>query len=310
MRKAFVGLSSPIGYNYYYDFEKKIGRPNPILDSPMGLFLFYDEIWFINRRTCPFNCENLYYVKFLDEEYDLTKLDLEQFSWDNLEIEKYIPKDKMHITWDIWKPTVELNVGVGKNGVDNHGRSFNIGKIHATPNPTAINLILDDFLANYFGFELITNSVTSILANTTTSKKQNDLERNLIQFLLCSNIPNFQLIDGPYHVLIEELRTEDLLKEFRKKIDNTTQNRSNEDLNKLKLDLENSMNDYLYGLILKNLDQEQIYKALCNVTIGQIPVLGNIYGALEGGMTVYNNIKDRKEVGWIGFVAKSRLLIK
>ena len=95
MRKAFIGLSSPIGYNYSNSFESEKGKPNPLLDSPMGVFLFYDELWFINRRTCPLNCENLPYVKFLDEEFDLSKLDLEQFHWKNFQIEKYIPKNTL-----------------------------------------------------------------------------------------------------------------------------------------------------------------------------------------------------------------------
>lgn len=130
MRKAFVGLSSPIGYNYSKNFETENGKPNPLLNSPLGLFLFYDEIWFINRRTCPLNCENLPYVKFLDEEYDLTKLDLEQFSRENLEIEKYIPDETLKNSSDCWTKAITLNIGQNRFGVDNHGRGFEIGKIN------------------------------------------------------------------------------------------------------------------------------------------------------------------------------------
>jgi hypothetical protein len=38
--------------------------------------------------------------------------------------------------------------------------------------------------------------------------------------------------------------------------------------------------------------------------------MGNIYSGLDGGMTFYNNIKDRKEIGWMAFIAKSRLIIE
>jgi hypothetical protein len=307
MRKAFVGLSSPIGYNYSNNFETEKGKPNPLLDSPMGLFLFYDEIWFINRRTCPLNCENLPYVKFIDEEYDLNKIDLEQFSWENFQIEKYISNETLRDSGISWKNAIELNVGTNRFGIDNHGRGFQIGSINASPNPTARNLIIDDFIANHFGLELITNSLTSILASSTTIDTKGELKNSLTQLLICENIPNFQLAEGPYHELIEDLRSESLLKSFRNKIDTVSENKSKTDLDLLKAEIEKSMDRYLYELIIKQVDRKQIFKSVSSAVIGQVPVLGNIYGGLEGGWNVYNSIKDRKEAGWIGFLAKARL---
>ena len=47
--KAFVGLSSNLAFNE--DVTDK-GNPNPILESPIGLCLFYDEIWFLDESLC------------------------------------------------------------------------------------------------------------------------------------------------------------------------------------------------------------------------------------------------------------------
>ena len=251
MRKALIGLSSPIGYDYSNNFESEKGKPNPLLDSPMGLFLFYDELWFINRRTCPLNCENLPYVKFLDEEFDLSKLDLEQFRWKNMQIEKYIPRDTLVNSSDNLIKAIELNIGQERRRIDNHGRNFKIGKIDTTPNPTARNLIIDDFIASQFGFELIMNSLTSVLATPAKIDIKSELENSLTQLLICENIPNFQLLEGPYHALIEDLRSECLLKYFRNKIEYVTENKSKEELLELKLELKKSMNKYLYELIIK-----------------------------------------------------------
>jgi hypothetical protein len=307
MRKAFVGLSSPIGYDYSKGYSSTHGKPNPLLDSPMGLFLFYDEIWFINRRTCPVNCEKLPYVKFLDEEYDMNKLNLKQFSWDNWEIEKHIPQEILQKSYDMWDQAIELNVGNNNLGIDGHGNSFKIGGIGIYPNPTPQNLMIDDHIANHFGFELITNSKTSVLASATKIDTKEELKNSLTQLLICENVPNFQLPEGPYHEVIEDLRTENLLKSFRKKIESVTENKSKEELSSLKKELEKSMETYLHELLLATIDKKQIFRSVASTIIGQIPIIGNVYGVLEGGRNVYNNIKDRQEAGWMGFLAKAKI---
>lgn len=45
-RRAYVGLSTPLFYDYSKDAKKtnndKYSSPNPILDTPFGLFLLYE----------------------------------------------------------------------------------------------------------------------------------------------------------------------------------------------------------------------------------------------------------------------------
>jgi hypothetical protein len=307
MRKAFVGLSSPLAYNYDFNFEKLKGRPNPILDSPMGLFLFYDEIWFANRRTCPYNCEDLAYTHFLDEEYDLSKMELGRFSWSNPDVIKSLPEGKNSIKWDHWKHGLELNLGNELPVVDNHGRSFLFGGLHTFPNPDPKNLLVDDFLASEFGMELITNTVTAPLSALTTASGTGHLETALTQLLICENIPNCQWKEGPYLPFIDDLRSENTIKKFRLKISEVTANKSPGDLIGLKTSLEKSMDRYLNELIIKQVDSQRIFKSIFNAIISWIPVLSDIYGRLDGGKQVLESIRNRKENGWMGFIAKSRL---
>lgn len=57
MRIGLVGLSSPL----FYDYGISAGRapsdlydsPNPVLDSPFGLMLLYDELWFSLPQPLP-----------------------------------------------------------------------------------------------------------------------------------------------------------------------------------------------------------------------------------------------------------------
>ncbi|HYG49289.1 MAG TPA: hypothetical protein VD905_00225 [Flavobacteriales bacterium] len=308
MRRAFIGLSSPLGYNYANNFEDNNGKPNPLLDSPMGLFLFYDEIWFINRRTCPVNCEKLPYVKFLDEEYNLNNLILDQFSWENQKIEKQIHPNLQKFAGDRWIKSIEINVGKERWGIDNHSRHFKLGKIGVIPNPTIGNLMIDDYIANHYHLELITNSYTSVLASSTNVKSEDGLKNSLTQLLICENIPNFQLESGPYHSFIDDLRSEPLLINFRKKIDEITKNKKPEEADNLKKELNKAMEIYQNELILKIMDKNQLFKSVGKFIIGKAPVVGNVYEGLNGGMEVYKNLKTKEGAGWIGFLAKSRLL--
>lgn len=303
MKKALIGLSTPIGYSYRNNIEKLKGQPNPIIDSPIGLFLFYDELWFVNRRTCPINCQNLSYVKFLDEEYDLSKLNIEQFCWENSEIEKHVITSLEGIKWSSWTDAIERNLKERKQYVDSHGRSFNLGNLNASPRPTPINLLIDDFLANQFNLELITNTVTNQYA-LTTKKFENTEERILTQYLLCENIPSFQLELGPYHELIEDIRSDKLIKNFRNKMTSVLSSNETKSIETLKENLEKEMTNYLHKLIIKQVDQKRIIKGSSSVIFGQVPILSNVYSGLEGGAEVYNGIKDRKTSGWMAFIAK------
>ena len=70
-RTAYIGISYPLLYDYRYQADKSpndlLDSPNPIIESPLGLMIFYDEILFLCRSVCPNNMRNLPYVRFVDE---------------------------------------------------------------------------------------------------------------------------------------------------------------------------------------------------------------------------------------------------
>ena len=81
-RIAYIGISYPLLYDYWHPADKSsndlIDSPNPIIESPLGLMIFYDEIVFLCRSVCPNNMRNLPYVKFVDELYS-------NFSFEDIE---------------------------------------------------------------------------------------------------------------------------------------------------------------------------------------------------------------------------------
>ena len=78
LRIAFVGTSSPLCYaEQITDSNGPSAKEeiSPILESPLGLMLMFDEIWFLSRALCPRNMQELGYVRFLDEEGRIPKLE-------------------------------------------------------------------------------------------------------------------------------------------------------------------------------------------------------------------------------------------
>ena len=72
-RTAYIGLSYPLLYDYNHQADKSpndlYSSPNPIIESPLGLMILFDEILFLCRSVCPNNMRQLPYVKFVDELY-------------------------------------------------------------------------------------------------------------------------------------------------------------------------------------------------------------------------------------------------
>ncbi|WP_138438232.1 hypothetical protein [Marinobacter alexandrii] len=73
-KEAFVGLSSPIFYDYQNVAPKAPNddrsSPNPVIENAIGLAIFYDEIWFVCESLCPASLRGQSNVKYLDKDLD------------------------------------------------------------------------------------------------------------------------------------------------------------------------------------------------------------------------------------------------
>ncbi|QDO37884.1 hypothetical protein FNV62_06580 [Streptomyces sp. RLB3-17] len=73
-RRAFLGTYAPA----FYDWANRhdvygSNEPNAVLENAIGLMLCYDELWFLDRRHCPMDMQDLNFVKFVSDDAELAR---------------------------------------------------------------------------------------------------------------------------------------------------------------------------------------------------------------------------------------------
>ncbi len=226
IRRALVGFSSPVGYSYQYLASKtsndKRSSPNPVLMGATGLFVLYDEIWFACRSLCPENMRALPYVRFLDIE------------------RPDIIENMAAVIADSHKATFPGEAGINDlfpdgydgmrrffpaNGkVDNHTHGLSFGNGVLNGNLGTPQLAIDTWLISSvpeLRLELVLNPVTAKLAfagNVDTWPLNKESYNDLVLsdgIISLDNLYDFTGPLGPHHSYAEDLRQDDLVKEFR-----------------------------------------------------------------------------------------------
>jgi hypothetical protein len=293
-RKALVGYSSPIGY--YYNFERERGNPCSIVEAPLSLLVLYDEIWFMSRDLCPYNLIDLTYVHFVDEELFPEGLPAD-FS-KGLES----PNEIKDFPWDYWKSSVE-NSFVSEARFDNHARGRLFGELSILPTPGSYdNFLVDYYVAEKFGLELVENSVNSLWM---TSFAKSMLSMQTSEHLLMPKLPSFQSLEGPYHPFIEDLRKDGLIYSYRQKMIEISRDSNFEGLTELKLKLDLEYQRIVAELAVGEFSNKRIVDGAASLTVGQVPIISNIVSGIQGINTLRNAYKNKKNNSWAGFIART-----
>ncbi|MEU6510569.1 hypothetical protein [Streptomyces sp. NPDC046942] len=97
-RRAFLGHFAAAFYDEANP-HKVDGRdvPNAVLENATGLMLCYDELWFLNRRQCPADMQDLDFVKFVSDHDDMKRTADEV-------LQEGFHQAARRITWDIIPP--------------------------------------------------------------------------------------------------------------------------------------------------------------------------------------------------------------
>lgn len=299
MKRCLIGLSTPIGYYDGYVLEPN--RPNPIIEAPVGLFLLYDEIWFLHRRVCPYNMEDLEYVHFVNEEYDLRFIDDATLSkCDEIASTVALPMQIQHSS------LVSQHSVVGRH-VKSQGKELHLhGKAIVRPGCLSVrNHILDRIVADTLRFDLVANSVFSSAVQPRLSAFEHT---SISQRLICAEFPNYQAVDGPYLELIEDFRSDSAIKSFRKRI-TSLETPDPHEIQPIIAALESEMQRAGERLIRDAANPMRIYKGICNSILGQIPVISTIFGALDAIHNIYKAIKDKKQLEWMAFVSRTKEIV-
>ncbi len=317
MRRAFIGYSSPIGYDYG-DAARDAQiddnpAPNPILDSPFGLMLLFDELVFASKDLCPINMRNLPFVRILDE---LGAVDLSDVRWEDLNnfekseharlaarVSGSEPYGKHHVDY---KDAVR-NAGFRWGMADNHSRSIRVGGFSAMGNPTfdkvAIDLIILERLRDE-SLELVGNS---FLHQHTEDRDRLLGQVKLAETLVIDEIHSYQGILGPYHPVIDEARGDSYLTDFRRWVSKQKGSADVNELKDIKRDVEASLRRFQDDLFLKWLDPKghaiNFGKSLLLDGVGLlVPGVGTVASAVEESV----RYRKSREWRWQGFLAKLR----
>lgn len=297
MNRALIGLSSPIGYNYKLKINEYY--PNAILDAPLGLFLLFDEIWFVTKELCPLNMQQLPYVFFLNEEHNLDEIDIKQLIIDKSKIK--LSEQLGLEAQSLFSKAINLNIS-NPIGIDNVGSSIKLSNEILIPSTYISNLVIDDFLANNYKLNLIMNSITSLYER---SDEKETLESQVIHRVLSSNLVSFQFNKGPYHEVLDELRNETALKDFREMISKACSQKELEDLNNIAESIQIEANEFIYNVAEDYLKDSTISKGIYEIGLGNVPLVSNLLSTLSGGSKIIDAI-GMKQKRWITFFAKTR----
>ncbi len=316
MRKAFIGLSTPIGFDYRNQASRTCSdtgsSPNPILDSPFGLMLLFDELVFLTRSLCPENMRSLPFVTFLDEQKllpDITEEQIESVcktAWKNEFSGSY-----QKISFEDMLENAGVTLDSNK-GIDNHSHGLKIGSIlQKQANASADNFAIDLLICSKINdpnIELIANS--RIQPSFEASQQVSYGQLRLTELLVIENIPNYLTQKGPYHPVIDQVRENQYLRDFRKWVSETKQVTSAAEIKELKQNVEHALQEAQDKVFLKYLDQNRHYQSVGKALIGDLfglvfPFTGTVSALAEAGIDV-----TATKQHWQGFLIGSRNLIR
>ena len=322
-RKAFLGLSSPIAYDYKNTMDKihpkDASAPNPILEDAMGLLLLYDEIVFLSPHICPKNMRELPYVSFLNERADFDKttvnLDFDQFK----SILDPLDQGDRGTVISIFRERISAITGIPDGPIDrkttqflpdNHTHSIwlsnnvslSASSLHLGP------ILMDWELIDAFGLhdcDPIYNSANAkYYEHIHRSFADSNRQMAIVQELIVRHLPNYLGTIGPYHECIEDLRNHAFLENIRGKLDELVSNSNRKEISNCASELEALARKYQNEVFQKYLSPRNVYYTVGKAAITDasgliLPGAGLITELI--GTAIQEPI--RKRMRWAGFVA-------
>jgi len=329
MRRAYVGVSTPIAYDRENRFSvtareafeygcsyNSIPYPNPILECPFGLMLLYDEIWFLSRSLCPKNMQDLPYVRFvLDSDHVESIMnkfvDYDDPGFKQIDIEEYVQLSHAvpGITASLNDIPFDWDAAVGDRSevfmISGQPMFGMVAKIEAV----MIDLVHLSHL-NVGDIELVTNRFTTPIVERLTSvdsAMSTDNASNLAalaELVLLDRIPNYLSVDGPYHKCIEEAREDKYLGHFRNWIASRPQRLSQNGITEVVDAANASFRKLQRDLFDKHLSTQTVYFGSAkSLLYSAIDLLSPGVGIASGVLDTALQGRSAQKVRWQGFLA-------
>lgn len=307
-RIAYIGLSYPSLFDYRHQAKNTrndiFDSPNPIIDSPLGLMILYDELWFLCESICPNNMRNLPYVKFVDVLFPNLwfqgALDFLQY---NETKDLYINK----LSYD--EILKRMNIKFSR-GLDTHSHSLQVGNITVTSKGSIDNYCFDlnilSALQNltHEDVEMVSNSNLCLCGIESASSIP-----ELTEKLIITDIPNYLSIDGPYHECIEELRHNNYLSDFRKWIVSKHINIQHNEISDICNDVIQNIKEMQKNVFKKHLEDNSCFSFFKSTGKIIISTIGGFVHPAVSVISAIHDIKDNskkfnnaKSARWQGFI--------
>jgi hypothetical protein len=285
MRRALVGYSTPIGYDYQSpavrDDQGYPKQANPVIVGSMGLLLLYDEIWFAEEWLCPFSMRQLPYCRFLDRERpELTGLveEMPRIEWNQ----------------DFKFPTLNDVAQEGYSGFikEYYGASSGVDNHSFTGNPTPENLLRDLELVDQcddLKLDLAMNNLTHQFIfpegleylQARTQLGLLELAENALNVVSMYDITG---ISGPYHPVIEPMRESKFLSSFRDWANRQTSNFHNQPANEVLEELDAMVSEFASGALSAAVGADGIKETIVDmaqgVALDLVPGAGTVHTIL------------------------------
>jgi hypothetical protein len=298
MRRALVGYSTPIGYDYRSaaaKYDQRIPeQANPVIVGSMGLMLLYDEIWFAEEWLCPLSMRGLPYCRFIDREKpELTKL-VEKMPRIERNSEFEFPKLN-DVSQEGYNGFIEGYYGVS-SGVDNHLFSGN---------PTPQNLLRDLELVDQcdeLKFDLAMNNLTHQFLfpegleylQARTQLELLELAENALNVVSMYDITGRS---GPYHPVIEPMRESNFLSNFRDWASQKNSNLHNQPVDEILEELDARVSEFASGALSVAVGadgiKETILDMVQDIALDLVPGAATVHTVL-GLLGAANEHSDRR----------------
>lgn len=303
-RIAYVGLSTPVFYDYKYLAARSKAdthsSPNPILDSPYGLLLLYDEIWFLTRSLCPNNMRTLSYVKFLDEKNEIPDINLDGLHTPEFLFGKHAIEEYSLVSRDYENVRKFLSIN-WERGQDNHTHGLQIGKwVLNGSSWDPLNVVIDIAIHSKLpkNVEFITNTFTEKLFKIRINSTLN--QEKLCHVLTIENIINAISPQGPYHSAVEEARNNQHLINFRNFISNYDRSISGKDVEDMNKEVSEALRKTHNKLISKYFDNKFQFISIGKAILSLVPDFGGLFSFCD----LYYNEIERQRDCWQAFLLK------
>lgn len=312
-RIAYIGLSYPLFYDYMHQADRCANdisdSPNPIIESPLGLMIFYDEILFLCKSLCPNNMRNLPYVKFVDELYpDFYFADILELAKSNV--------DSVTMNSDFSYAELEKRMGIRQWGPDGHTHGIKICDITKAACSNAFEFVFDLYVVDALR-ELYDKNIEFITNSRFSSEELNaGAKVEFIDKIIIPQIPNYVGIHGPYHECMEELRNNKYLTDFRKWIIEEHNHLQRSEIDEMCSAVEHNMIETRENIFRKYLEENSgfsffkstgstIIKTAAGIKWTRASVLDATVGILVTGKKSH----DARNLRWQGFVMDSRNVV-